>query len=118
MSLQVGAWCYADAAAAAAATCARHVPSTTVEGGNLVALSCSGFTEGGAVIMQTTATPVGSSASAVQTTHELELSYAECTQADVVGAGLAILAALLAAWAVWYGPWKITQFLRWGRSND
>lgn len=118
MSLQVGAFCYATPVAAAAAACARHVPSVKVDGGNVVSLSCSGVTDVGGLVMSTSVVPVGSSASAVVSTSEYPMDFAPCLYPDFVEAVLAIFAALLALWAITYGPRQVLKLLAWGRGRN
>ncbi len=101
MSLQVGFFCYATQADAAAAACAAHVPVVSVSGENVVVLSCAGTTSGGGLQMVSESSPLGGGP-VVSTTHELPVTFRPCMYSDVVAAGLLIAAALLALWgAVW-----------------
>lgn len=116
MSVQVGWLCYADASAAAAAACAGHTPVTTVSGGNVVTLACSGAVAGKLQMVASIA-PVDGSASAVSRTIETEPTFAPCVMGDIVDAGLVIVLAVLVAFV---GPWgylQVCKMLRWGRGE-
>lgn len=118
MALQVGFWCYATQADAAAAACAAVVPSTTVSGGSVVTLSCSGVSAGGNIVMQTSAVPVDGSASAAVASVEQSVVFQPCVQPDYVSALELVFAAVLSAWAMWYGVKKVIDVLEWSRGDS
>ena len=117
-SVQVGAFCYADLMAAGAAACAAQVPSVTVSGANVVALSCSGVSSAGGLLMMTSIAPADGSASAVSRTVETTPAFAPCVQSDVMNAGITVGVAIASALVLPWGYLKICKLLRWGRGEQ
>lgn len=74
-------------------------------------LSCTGATESGALLMQTSTTAAGSADAPVITSYELAASFAPCTHEAYVDAGFAILAALLSVFAITWGPYYLYRML-------
>lgn len=115
MSLQVGALCYADLAGAAAAACSAHVPGTTVQNGVIVTLSCAGVTVDGALHMQTSYVPMGSTAPATVSYADMPVTFGDCWYADAVGAATTVLVAVAVALVIPWGLMRINRLLAWGR---
>lgn len=116
-SVQVGASCYATPVDAGAAACAAHVSSVTVQGGDVVSLSCAGVTALGELVMQTGVVPVGSSASAVVSQYTLAPVFQPCQDADKVQAGLMITSAVIVAVTLCGCAYSVVRFLNWSRGE-
>ena len=117
-SVQVGAFCYADMAAAGAAACSAHIPTTTVAGSSLVSVSCGGVDAVGALQMRTAVSPLDGSSPAVVSTVLVSPAYGPCLQGDLVNAGIAVLLSLLVAWVAVHGVQRVIAMLRWGRGEQ
>lgn len=118
MSVQVGAFCYVDQSAAAAAACAAHVPVSTLSGTNVVTLSCEGVSPAGGLLMRTSVAPVDGSASAVSHSVETAPSFAPCMQSDIVQAGIEVALAAAVVLVLPWGYTRINKLLSWGRGSD
>jgi hypothetical protein len=119
MSYQVGSACFATVVEAGGAACAAFAPvSTLVSNGTVLrTVSCSSADlSTGALNLQITSTPVDGSATTTATISQV-ISYPDCKQADYVAAGEVILGALLAAWALCYGPYAVTRLLNSSRGD-
>lgn len=117
MAVQVGSFCYADAAAGAAAACAAHSTSITVAGSNLVTVSCSGAIDGKMQIV-TMVSPVDGSTAGVSHLVEVAPDFPPCRQGEIMDALLVVAFAVLAVWMA--GPWaykRISALLNWGRGE-
>jgi hypothetical protein len=66
--------------------------------------------------MSTSVAPVGGGV-AVVTVSEMPVDYPACIEPDVIGAGLLVFAALIAAWAPAYGLWRVVKFLNYSRGD-
>ena len=118
MSYQVGGYCYATPADAAAAACAGFSPVSQLIGGTyLQTASCASSNETGGMLLTITNTPLDGSP-ATTATIEHRIDFPPCVQGQVVDAYLTILGAVLAAFAVIYGLWKLRQFLNVNPRNE
>lgn len=117
MSVQSGFFCYADAVGAGKAACAAHVPSSVVVGGNVVTLSCSGVSDTGDLIMQTSVAPVDGSASGVISVVEVAPAYGDCTHDDIVQAGETVAGAVGAVVVLVWSYRRLAALLAWGRGE-
>lgn len=114
---QVGMWCYATPADAAAAACAGVVPSSSVSGASVVTLSCAGATPSGAMRMQASVAPVDGSASAVVSTVEAPVEFQPCKQSEWWdGAETVVVAAVAVLVPIWTYR-QISRLLRWSRGD-
>jgi hypothetical protein len=119
-SLQVGAFCYADQAAAAVASCAGYPLAIGPAQGGLSSVECVGVSTAGNLIIQSgtqslPCTGAGCAWSYVQT--EITPTFPPCWHGDVVDAGMLILAAVLLAWVPCYGIWRASKFLNTSRAD-
>jgi len=117
MALQVGSLCYATQADAAAAACASVVPTSSVVGTSVVTLSCAGVNADGALLMQTSVSPIDGSTAAQVSEVAQPVVFSPCTQGDLVAALEVCIGAALGCWAIWWGGRKLLDLLSWGRGE-
>jgi len=116
MSLQVGLACYETAVYAGQAACASFVPVSNIDAAGVRSVSCSGADSSTGALQLTVAfTPTGG-ATSYSTISQLQ-SFSPCMQQDYIQAAEIIFGVLLAAWAIVYGAYKVTQLLHWNRGD-
>ena len=113
MSYQVGAFCFATAADAGAAACARFEPVTSIvdSGATVRSVSCESFDiSTGALNLEITSSPVAGGSSTYSTISQ-QIAFAPCQESVYLDAAEAISGLVLAAYFSAWGMLKIIQFL-------
>lgn len=115
MSLQVGAFCYATPADAGRAACSQFQNVSSVSGGTVQTVSCSGSDSFGNLFLSVSSVSV-SGASSVQVVSQ-QVSFPPCVQQDYVDALEVVAGSILAVWVLIYTGHKILGLLGWSRGD-
>lgn len=118
MAYQVGLWCYASTADAAAAACAAFTPATIVlaDGSGIQTASCTSATSDGGLMIRITTTPTtGAVATTVATVHRID--FPPCQNDAVISAGLQVFGAALTAVVLCWSAYKVHSFIDWSRAE-
>lgn len=120
-SVQVGAFCYADVAAAAVAACASYPLSLGAASGGLSSSECVGVNPDNTLSIKSgfqTLPCTGVGCDWVYATSSISPVYPACWHGDVVDAGLLILGSILAVWAPCYGLYRLYKMLTFSRGSS
>lgn len=118
MSYQVGPWCYASTADAAAAACAAFPPATIVlpDGSGIQTASCTAATPEGGLMVRITTTPMtGAPPASVSAVHHID--FPPCQNGVIVSAGLQIFGALMTAVVLCWCAYQVRSFIDWSRAE-
>lgn len=118
MSYQVGPWCYASTADAAAAACAAFPPATIVltDGSGIQTASCTAATlDGGLMLRITTTSMTGAPATSASAVHHID--FPPCQNGVIVSAGLQIFGAVMTAVVLCWCAYQVRSFIDWSRAE-
>lgn len=120
-SVQVGAFCYADAAAAAVAACASYPFAMGAASGGLSSVECVGVNVDNSLSIKSgfqSLPCTGSGCAWIYATSSVAPSYPACWHGDVVDAGMVLLGVLLGVWAPCYGLYRLYKMLMFTRGSS
>jgi hypothetical protein len=117
VSLQVGAFCYANAVEAGRAACSQFQPVTSLSGTLFKTITCTGSDATTGSLSLDLKTFDTAALTMTEQTFSQSLNYSDCVNQDYVDAAEVIFPALVAVWVVWICGRKMMDVLGWSRGD-